>query len=36
VNPDVVLLNDDYDEDGMTAQLFQDNYLSVSQNGAAP
>lgn len=37
VNPDVVLINEfDYDPDGTAAQLFQENYLSVSQNGAAP
>ncbi len=36
-NPDVVLINEfDYDAKGTAAQLFQDNYLSVSQNGAAP
>jgi hypothetical protein len=33
--PDVLLINEfDYDEGGVAAQLFQDNYLSVSQNGA--
>ncbi|NJL84062.1 MAG: hypothetical protein HC890_16125, partial [Chloroflexaceae bacterium] len=37
VNPDVILLNEfDFDENGTGIQLFQDNYLSVSQNGAAP
>lgn len=36
-NPDVLLINEfDYDENGEAAQLFQDNYLSVSQNGADP
>lgn len=36
-NPDVVLLNEfDFDENGEAAQLFQNNYLSVSQNGADP
>lgn len=35
--PDVLLINEfDYVEDGLAAQLFQENYLSVSQNGAAP
>jgi hypothetical protein len=35
--PDVLLINEfDYDADGLAAQLFQDNYLSVSQNGAEP
>jgi 3-phytase/alkaline phosphatase D len=34
---DVILINEfDYDADGTAAQLFQQNYLSVSQNGAAP
>ena len=33
-NPDVVLVNEfDYDEAGEAAALFQENYLSVSQNG---
>jgi hypothetical protein len=35
--PDVLLINEfDYDANGTAAQLFQDNYLSVSQNGAEP
>jgi hypothetical protein len=35
--PDVLLINEfDYDEEGEAAQLFQDNYLSISQNGADP
>jgi len=40
--PDVLLINEfDYDElgapnDSLAAQLFQENYLSVSQNGAEP
>jgi 5'-nucleotidase len=35
--PDVLLINEfDFDEDGLAAQLFQENYLSVSQNGAEP
>jgi 3-phytase/alkaline phosphatase D len=40
--PDVLLINElDYDDQGgsydsLAAQLFQDNYLSVSQNGAEP
>jgi hypothetical protein len=35
--PDVLLINEfDFVEDGVAAQLFQDNYLSVSQNGADP
>jgi 3-phytase/alkaline phosphatase D len=40
--PDVLLINEfDYDDlggddDSLAAQLFQDNYLSVSQNGAGP
>ncbi|HSG14011.1 MAG TPA: endonuclease/exonuclease/phosphatase family protein [Gaiellaceae bacterium] len=35
--PDVLLINEfDYDADGVAAGLFQDNYLSVSQNGAQP
>ncbi|NEP30077.1 esterase-like activity of phytase family protein [Moorena sp. SIO3B2] len=34
-NPDVLLINEfDFDENGEAAKLFQDNYLSVSQNGA--
>jgi hypothetical protein len=36
-NPDVILLNEfDYVEDGVAVDLFRDNYLEVSQNGAAP
>ncbi|HEX6195255.1 MAG TPA: endonuclease/exonuclease/phosphatase family protein [Jiangellaceae bacterium] len=35
--PDVVLINEfDFDAAGAAVELFQDNYLSVSQNGAAP
>src|SRR5687767_15958724 len=35
--PDVLLINEfDFVENGVAAQLFQDNYLSVSQNGAEP
>jgi len=35
--PDVLLINEfDYVEDGVAAQLFRDNYLAVSQNGADP
>ena len=35
--PDVLLINEfDYDDDGIAAELFRDNYLSVSQNGALP
>ncbi len=35
--PDVLLINEfDFDAGGVAAQLFQSNYLSVSQNGAAP
>ncbi len=35
--PDVLLVNEfDYDEGGVAAQLFQDNYLSIPQNGANP
>ncbi len=35
--PDVLLVNEfDYDAGGIAAGLFQDNYLSVSQNGADP
>jgi hypothetical protein len=33
--PDVLLINE-FDYDPLAAQLFQDNYLSVSQNGATP
>lgn len=37
VRPDVLLINEfDYDTEGVGAELFQDNYLSVSQNGAEP
>jgi hypothetical protein len=37
VRPDVVLINEfDYDAAGDALRLFQDNYLSISQNGAAP
>jgi hypothetical protein len=36
-DPDIVLLNEfDYDADGEAADLFRDNYLEVSQNGADP
>jgi len=36
-NPDVLLLNEfDFDPNGRAAELFQENYLSVSQNGAEP
>jgi len=36
-NPDVLLVNEfDFDAGGEAAQLFQDNYLSVSHNGANP
>ena len=35
--PDVLLINElDYDAGGIAAQLFQDNYLSIPQNGATP
>jgi 3-phytase len=35
--PDVVLINEfDYDAGGVAAKSFQDNYLSVPQNGAEP
>jgi len=35
-NPDVILINEfDFDAEGTAAQLFQENYLSQSQNGAA-
>jgi hypothetical protein len=35
--PGVLLINEfDYDAAGTALRLFQDNYLSVSQNGAAP
>jgi hypothetical protein len=37
VRPDVVLINEfDFDATGTALRLFQDNYLSISQNGAAP
>jgi hypothetical protein len=37
VRPDVVLINEfDYDAAGQAMQLFQDNYLSVTQNGSTP
>lgn len=37
VNPDVLLINEfDFDENGEAIASFQQNYLSVSQNGAAP
>jgi len=37
VRPDVLLVNEfDYDAQGAAARLFQDNYLSVAHNGAAP
>jgi len=36
-NPDVLLINEfDFDADGEAAALFQENYLSVSQNGVDP
>ncbi|MEM1292941.1 MAG: alkaline phosphatase D family protein [Cyanobacteria bacterium P01_H01_bin.162] len=36
-NPDVLLVNEfDFDAAGEAAALFQDNYLSVSQNGVDP
>ena len=36
-DPDIVLLNEfDYDEGGVAANLFRDNYLEVSQSGADP
>jgi hypothetical protein len=35
--PDVLLINEfDFDADGRALRLFQDNYLSVGQNGADP
>ena len=35
--PDVLLINEfDFVEGGVAAELFQDNYLSISQNGAEP
>jgi len=37
IRPDVVLINEfDFDDAGTAARLFQDNYLSVAQNGAQP
>jgi hypothetical protein len=37
IRPDVVLINEfDHDPAGTALRLFQDNYLSISQNGAAP
>lgn len=37
VNPDVLLLNEfDYDALGRSLALFQENYLAIGQNGAAP
>ena len=37
IRPDVLLINEfDYDAAGTALRLFQDNYLSISQNGAAP
>lgn len=37
VRPDVLLINEfDFDATGTAGRLFQDNYLSVSQNGAEP
>ncbi len=37
VAPDILLLSEfDYDADGAALQLFQENYLEVSQNGAEP
>jgi hypothetical protein len=37
VRPDVLLINEfDFDADGKALRLFQDNYLSVSQNHARP
>ncbi len=37
VRPDILLVNElDYDAAGEAARLFQENYLSVSQNGAEP
>ena len=35
VRPDVLLINE-FDYDPLAAALFQDNYLSVGQNGARP
>jgi hypothetical protein len=37
VRPEVLLINEfDFDPDGTAARLFQQNYLSVAHNGAAP
>ena len=37
IRPDVLLINEfDYDAAGTALRLFQDNYLSISQSGAAP
>jgi hypothetical protein len=37
LRPDVLLINEfDFDADGEALRLFQDNYLSVPHNGAAP
>src|SRR5688572_15210151 len=37
VRPDVVLINEfDFDDDHLALGLFQQNYLSVSHNGADP
>jgi hypothetical protein len=37
VRPDVLLINEfDFDSGGTAARLFQDNYLSLPHNGAAP
>jgi 3-phytase len=37
MNPDIVLINEfDYDPAGAAADLFRDNFLEVSQNGADP
>ena len=36
-NPDIILINEfDYDSSGTALKLFQQNYLGVGQNGAAP
>jgi hypothetical protein len=37
IRPDVLLINEfDFDATGTALRLFQDNYLSIAQNGAAP
>jgi hypothetical protein len=37
VRPDIILINEfDFDSDHLAAKLFQDNYLSLPQNGAEP